>query len=98
VLQGMEPELSYELDDSLYEQNYEQNLAISEGRPFTPYHGLTIDELFDSIRKRILASSNSDTISIRYNKEFHYPESFHTSTGKRGGYSGLEITYFEVLR
>jgi len=96
VLPGVEPDLTYEQDDIKDNSGYMYEL--SRGNPFPPFYGLTIDALFDSIRKTILNSSKGDIGSIRYNKESYYPEYFSIDHGGKGGQAVLEITYFEILQ
>jgi hypothetical protein len=84
VLPGKEPELTYDAEKA----DGGDLLFISQGMPFRPFSGLTIDELFDSIREIASNYSQKD----EYNQKYHYPESIYT------GNSSLEITHFEVLQ
>jgi hypothetical protein len=94
VLPDAEPELSYD-SEKLTPAHMKE---ISKGKPFFPFSGFTIDELFSSIRERVIEYGEG-IIQVRYNKNYHYPESFHVrdSLENKGGHSGLVITYFEVL-
>jgi hypothetical protein len=50
VLPGVEPKFTYDLEKI----NIEQEKKISQGEPFFPLSGSTIDDLFDSIRNSAL--------------------------------------------
>jgi len=93
VLPGTEPELTYDTE----EDGGDFLDYISRRRPFPPFFGITIDELFDDIRERALGFSDG-IVTIRYNQKYHYPESFYVDNGGgNGGQSSLDITHFEVL-
>jgi len=68
---------------------------------FAPLRGVTIDELYASMRENaVMDASENRIVRIRYNKEYHYPESFFSGpseTGIDGGWYDFKITQFEVL-
>ncbi|MDR3160385.1 MAG: DUF6174 domain-containing protein [Spirochaetaceae bacterium] len=60
------------------------------------YYGDTIDEIYQYIADTVANGGHRLNITVRYNKEYHYPEYlFESSRG--GGSDELEITEFEPL-
>ena len=68
---------------------------------FSSLRGVTIDELYLSMRERAVSIASDDkNVEIRYNKKYHYPEEFHfwpSKTGVDGGWYYFEIKEFKVL-
>jgi len=101
VLPGVEPALTYDIEKM--HSNLGQMEDVLHGRPFSPFNGLTIDELFVSIRDHAISRNTfrGRIFVIRYNQEYHYPEEYFVrippprAPGLRGG--GLVITDFQVL-
>jgi len=101
VRPGAEPEIRYsEWDQEKAEQ------MVDTGKIFPPLSGVTIDELYASMRElavRNIELQEDTGYKIRYNKEYHYPEFFYDFWRPCGlpppGATGLsfKITQFEVL-
>jgi len=98
VRPNTEPEITY---SEWNQERRERMEKSSPGKIFPPLSGVTIGELYTSMRKLAISSSSWDSIiQIRYNKEYHYPEEFVNRPSQKDligvGYS-FKITQFEVL-
>jgi hypothetical protein len=65
----------------------------------SPHYGKTIDEFYQYLKERAADSQWNQYFSIRYNKQYHYPE-YYSSNVKYpwvGGGVEIEITEFEPL-
>ena len=101
VLPDTEPEVIYNV------RNDQHLLEVMQWqlpeRPFFPFGGLAIDEIYASIREIALSYlQHADTfwVTIKYNEKFHYPEAFSAvpkSDDVWGGTVHLTISHFEVL-
>ena len=96
VFPDREPEVIARVPDVIAQEQESPNgwYPIEEG----PFYGRTIDEFYQYIADDVKGSIYSH-FSIRYNKQYHYPEYYFSAMKYPwvGGHSEIEITEFESL-
>ena len=105
---GTEPEITHTPYNEREQEWWEEFKTSPEWTEWTrekmffPLRGPTIDNLYPSMREAAVmyASDDKKNVEIRYNKEYHYPEKFHSwpsKTGVDGGSYRFTIKEFKVL-